>query len=195
MKSVNISWNPLEDKDVGGYNIYRGLDDNNMKKIASVKDYKSNTYLDKGEVFIPLDDGKNYFYSISSFNLFEAEGKAIPPVKAETKPRPASVKWLSASAGADHILIRWERNPETDIKSNVILRIVSGGGTFSALSGGAWSKLIELPVSQTTYKDFDLKPESSYSYRIIAEDKDGLKSDPADTNQIVSPIIKQEKPK
>jgi hypothetical protein len=174
-----------------------------MKKIASVKDCKSNTYLDKGEVFIPLDDGKNYFYAITSFNLFEAEGKASPCVKAETKPRPASVKGLSASAGADHILISWERNPEPDVKSNVILRSISGsgtfsalsGGTFSALSGGTWSKLIELPVSQTNYKDFDLKPESSYTYRIISEDRDGLKSDPADTNQVVSPIIKQEKPK
>ncbi len=195
VKSVNISWNPLEDTDVGGYNIYRGPDNNNMKKIASVKDYKSNNYLDKGEVFTPLDDGKNYFYAITSFNLFEAEGTVSPCVKAVTKPRPASVKGLSASAGSDHILIGWERNPETDIKSNVVYRSISGGGGFSTLSGGAWSKLTELSMGQTSYKDFDLKPESSYSYRIISEDKDGLKSDPADSNQVVSPIIKQEKSK
>ncbi|MBU0545081.1 MAG: hypothetical protein KKH97_07070 [Proteobacteria bacterium] len=195
VKSVNITWNPLEDTDIGGYNIYRGPDNNNMKKIASVKDYKSNNYLDKGEAFTPLDDGKNYFYAITSFNLFEAEGAISPCVKAVTKPRPASVKGLSASAGSDHILIGWERNPETDIKSNVVYRSISGGGGFSALSGGAWSKLTELSMGQTSYKDFDLKPESSYSYRIISEDKDGLKSDPADSNQVASPIIKQEKSK
>jgi fibronectin type 3 domain-containing protein len=195
VKSVNISWNPLDDTDVGGYNIYRGLDNNNMKKIASVKDYKSNTYLDKGEAFISLDDGKNYFYAITSFNLFETDGKVSPCVKAATKPRPASVNGLSASAGADHILIGWERNPETDIKSNVVYRSISGGGAFSTLSGGSWSRLTELSMGQISYKDFDLKPESSYSYRIISEDKDGLKSDPADSNQVASPIVKQEKSK
>ena len=195
VKSVNISWKSIEDTDVGGYNIYRGLDNNNMKKIASVKDYKSNAYLDKGEAFTPLDDGKNYFYAITSFNLFEAEGKVSPCVKAATKPRPASVNGLSASAGADHILISWERNPETDIKSNVVYRSISGGGAFSTLSGGSWSRLTELSMGQTSYKDFDLKPESSYSYRIISEDKDGLKSDPADSNQVASPIVKQEKSK
>lgn len=195
VKSVNITWSPLDDKDVGGYNIYRGIDNNNMKKIASVKDYKSNTYLDKGEVFIPLEDGKNYFYAITSFNLFDAEGKISSYVKAETKPRPASVKKLSASAGTDHILINWEKNTESDIKLNLLLRSVSGGGTFSTLTVGTWSKIAELPVSHTNFKDFDLKPETGYSYRIISEDKDGLKSDPAESNQVASPIVKQDKPK
>lgn len=84
-KSVKITWTSIEDPDIGGYNIYRGIDSANMQKIASIKNYRSNTYLDKGDTLTPLDDGKNYFYAISSFNLFDAEGKLSNCVKAETK--------------------------------------------------------------------------------------------------------------
>ena len=186
VKSVKISWTPLEDPDVGGYNIYRGPDNSNMKKIATIREYKSSAYLDKGEAFTPLDDGRNYFYAITGFNLFDAEGKLSAYVQASTKPRPAAVKGLSASAGTDHILISWEKNPETDIKSNYVYRNENGG---------SWSNLRELNLGQTSYKDFELKPERSYGYRIIAEDKDSLKSDPADSNAVASPIVRPQKAK
>jgi len=186
VKSVKISWTPLEDPDVGGYNIYRGLDNNNIKKIATVREYKSSLYLDKSEAFTPLEDGRNYFYAAASFNLFDAEGKLSTYVQASTKPIPAAVKGLSASAGTDHILISWEKNPETDIKSNYV---------YKNENGGSWSKLQELNLGQTSYKDFALKPEISYVYRIITEDKDGLKSVPADSNAVASPIVKPQKAK
>lgn len=186
VKSVKISWTPLEDPDVGGYNIYRGLDSNNIKKIATVREYKSSLYLDKSEAFTPLEDGRNYFYAAASFNLFDAEGKLSTYVQASTKPIPAAVKGLSASAGTDHILISWEKNPETDIKSNYV---------YKNENGGSWSKLQELNLGQTSYKDFALKPEISYVYRIITEDKDGLKSVPADSNAVASPIVKPQKAK
>jgi fibronectin type 3 domain-containing protein len=186
VKSVRISWTPIEDPDVGGYNIYRGPDSNSMKKIATVRGYKSCLYLDKGEAFTPLEDGRNYLYAAASFNLFDAEGKPCTSVQASTKPRPAAVKGLSASAGTDHILISWEKNPETDIKSNYIYRNENGG---------SWSRIQELDPGQTNCKDFGLKPERSYGYRIIAEDKDGLKSDPADCNTVASPVEKPQKGK
>ena len=85
----------LEDPDVGGYNIYRGLDNSNMNKIATVREYKSTSYLDKGEAFTPLEDGRNYFYAAASFNLFDAEGKLSSLCtglnKAETCSRQRSV--------------------------------------------------------------------------------------------------------
>jgi fibronectin type 3 domain-containing protein len=193
VKSVRISWNPIDDTDIDGYNIYRGTDNNNIKKITYVKGNKSDNYIDKGDAFIPLEDGKTYFYAISGVNLFEAAGPVSPSVKAVTKPRPAPVNGLKASAEADHISINWEKSSESDIKSYFVYRSVSSGSILSSPAGGAWSKLKELSADQTSYIDFDLKQESIYIYRIISEDKDGLKSDPAESGQVISPIVKQEK--
>ena len=53
-------------------------------------------------------------------------------------------------------------------------------------------KIQKLGPDQTSYMDNDLKPEKSYSYRIIVEDKDDLESNPAESDPIQSPIVKSE---
>ncbi|MBU1055198.1 MAG: hypothetical protein KKC46_15455 [Proteobacteria bacterium] len=194
-KSVKITWTALEDPDLGGYNIYRGIDCNNLQKIASIKNYRSNTYLDKGDVLTPFEDGKIYFYAAACFNLFDTEGKLSKCIKAETKPRPASVKVLTASAASDHIVISWKENFETDIAVNHLYRKddQASWSNLQALSPvQLWSEIQQLKPGQTDYKDFDLKAGGSYSYRIISEDKDGLESDPAETQPVASPIANKE---
>lgn len=193
-KSVKITWTALEDPDIGGYSIYRGSDCNNLQKIASIKNYRSNTYLDKGDILTPLEDGKVYFYAIACFNLFDAEGALGKCIKAETKPRPKSVQELTASAAVDHIVISWKENPETDIVINHLYR-KDGQASWSNLQALSpiqlWSEIQQLKPGQTDYKDFELKSGGSYSYRIISEDKDGLESDPAETQSVASPIAKK----
>ena len=181
VKSVEISWTPFDDPDVGGYLIYRGPDETNLVKIATVKGCKSDSFLDKGKLFSPLKDGAKYYYLIAAFNLFNAEGKASKPIAADTKPRPGKSKGLTATTKKDSIFIKWNENPEPDIKAYILYR---------SKNKGRWSKLLELNSSQTTYTDKNLKPELNYCYQIIAEDKDGLKSDPSGSNTIQSPLIK-----
>ncbi|MFH2045008.1 MAG: hypothetical protein ABIK92_07665 [Pseudomonadota bacterium] len=190
-KSVKISWTALEDQDIGGYSIYRGSDCNNLQKIASIKNYRSNIYLDKGDILTPLEDGKVYFYAIACFNLFDAEGKLGKCIKAETKPRPKSVEELTASTAVDHIVVSWKENYETDIVVNHLYRKddQASWSNLQALSPiQLWSEIQQLKPGQTDYKDFELKAGGSYSYRIISEDKDGLESDPAETQPVASPI-------
>lgn len=61
---------------------------------------------------------------------------------------------------------------------------------FKNRNNGFWSTAKEIGADQTRYIDTDLKPEAKYRYKIIAEDKDGLKSNPVETDFILSPIIK-----
>lgn len=184
VKSVKISWTSIEDTDVGGYAVYRGTDRKEPVRIARIKGYKSNSFLDKGTVFTPLEDGTNYYYAIASFNLFGPEGKLSRAVHARTKPRPGSAKGLVATTGQDHILVKWNKNPESDIKTYILYR---------KQNKRSWSKIGKIGPDQTSYMDSELKPEKSYSYRIIVEDKDNLKSDPAESDPVLSPIVKTEK--
>ena len=181
VKSVELSWTPFDDPDVGGYSIYRGPDETNLVKTATVKGCKSDSFMDKGKLFSPLEDGMKYYYLIAAFNLFDAEGKASKPIAANTKPRPGKSKGLTATVKKDCIFIKWNKNPEPDIKAYILYR---------SKNKGRWSKLLELNSSQTSHTDKNLKPELNYCYQIIAEDKDGLKSDPSESNTISSPLIK-----
>jgi fibronectin type 3 domain-containing protein/TolB-like protein len=183
VKSVRITWTPVDDPDVGGYAIYRGTDSERLENITKVKGPKSNSFLDKGGIFSSLEDGKDYYYSIASYNLFRAEGELTQPSVATTKPRPSSIKGLTATAEQDNILVRWDTNPESDIKRNIVYR---------SRNDRSWSKMASLKPGITSYVDRDLKPESDYRYRIIVEDKDGLKSDPAESGSVPSPIVKAE---
>jgi len=184
VKSVKIFWTPVEDPDVGGYAIYRGTSTENLKMITKVKRYKSNSFLDKGKGFDPLKDGQDYFYAIVSYNLFGADGKPTKAVNATTKPRPTPVQGLMTTKGADYIQIKWNKNPQNDIKTYMLSR---------SRNNGYWSNLKKLTAEQNVFKDFDLKPESNYRYKIIALDKDDLKSDPVESENAASPIVKPKK--
>ena len=184
VKSVKIFWTPVEDPDIGGYAIYRGTSTEDLKMITKVKGYKSNSFLDKGRGFDPLKDGQDYFYAIVSYNLFGADGKPTKAVKATTKPRPTPVQGLISTKGADYIQIKWDKNSQSDIKTYILSR---------SRNNGYWSNLDKLTADQNVFKDFALKPETNYRYKIIALDKDGLQSDPVESENVASPIVKPKK--
>jgi fibronectin type 3 domain-containing protein len=183
VKSVELTWDPVADPDVGGYNIYSGTDPDRLKRIDYVRGQAKQSYLDDGPGFSKLADGTTYYYGVESYNLFKADGALSPVVQATTKFRPVPARGLTTTAGADHILVKWERNPEPDIKAYQL---------YQSKNGGGWSKRDELGPSQLSYKDTDLRPEATYRYRLIVEDKDGLLSDPVDGSEVSSPIKPEE---
>ncbi|MCP3955748.1 MAG: hypothetical protein GY697_26565, partial [Desulfobacterales bacterium] len=183
VKSVQLSWVPVNDRDVGGYNIYSGTNPDRLKRIGAVRGQAQKAYLDKGPTFKKLTDGTTYYFAVESYNLFKAAGAVSPVVKATTKFRPVKVKGLTASAGTDHILVKWEPNPEPDIKAYQL---------YQGKNGGGWSKLKSLGPSQLSFKDTELRPEATYRYRVIVEDKDGLLSDPVDGQDVKSPLKPKE---
>ena len=179
VRQVAISWTPVADPDVGGYAVYRGNDAEHLEQITRVRGPEGSGYLDKGSPFTPLTDGTRYFYAVESYNRFDAAGPLTPVVEAVTKPRPAAVAGLAAEAGEDHIALAWQPNPENDIQAYLIWRSRDGGG---------WAKLQQVAAGTQTIRDADLKPGSVYRYRIVAEDRDGLQSDPFESAAVSSPL-------
>jgi fibronectin type 3 domain-containing protein len=194
VKAVKLNWSAIDDPDIGGYLVYRGLSPDTLAPIAKVKGYQKTAYLDKGkflpslgallkkgQLFSSLQDGQTYYYAIAGFNLFDGEGDRTSTVTAITKPRPDPIAALTATVKQRQILIRWHKSPAPDIAFYQILR---------SKDGRSWSELEKVDAGQNTYQDADLKPEAEYRYQIIAEDQDGLTSDPVESNSIVSPIPK-----
>ena len=179
VKSVLLSWQPVDDPDVGGYYVYRGLDAERLDRITTLRGYEKKGYLDKGSGFQYLADGTEYYYAVESYNLHKAQGGISSTTKATTKPRPARTKGLRAQAGADHIVVAWESNPEPDIAHYVIYRRKDQGG---------WSRYHQAEGTQTVFEDRELKPGVVYQYRVVVQDKDRLESDPADSEPVKSPL-------
>lgn len=179
VKSVLLSWIPVEDPDIGGYAVYRGTDRDELKRLAKVKGYKASSYLDKGKSGFSIEDGAFYYYAVASFNLFGAEGEPSPYEIARTKPRPGPVRGFKAAAAVDRISVEWIQNAEPDIEGYVIYR---------SRNSGSFSKLITLSPRQTRYEDVDLKPDATYRYRVVAQDSDGLESDPVESDNVASPV-------
>ena len=181
VKSVKLSWVPVDDPDIGGYTVYRGDQPGNFTKIGRVKGYRTGAYLDKGKVFKPLEDGKTYYYKLVSFNLFNAEGEPTPVIQVTTKPRPVTARGLAVMAETEQITVKWEPNPESDIQKYTLYR---------NKNGGSWSKITDLGGGQNNFHDKNLTPDVVYRYRVIVQDTDGLKSDPVESEPVKSPIIK-----
>ena len=196
VKAARVSWTPIDDPDIGGYVIYRGTDADNLSPIGKVNGFQTDSFVDKGkflpsfgallkkgQLFASLEDGRTYFYAVSGFNLFGGEGDRSATVSVQTKPRPTAVPALTASVDQGQILVRWDKSVAPDITSYKIYR---------SKNNSDWSKVETVSAGQDRFKDADLKPEIEYRYRVIAEDQDGLLSDPVESNAILSPVAKPE---
>ena len=183
VKAVQLTWTASGDPDVGGYAIFSGPSPGRLEPLTKVKGHRQGSFLDDGTGFSSLDDGTDYFYSIATYNRFGAQGPKTPVVRAKTKPRPAAAAGIRLSAKADRILVLWTPSAEPDIRSYFLYRSLNGGG---------WSRIGVAGPGQTTFSDSDLDPDTEYRYRIVVEDADGLKSDPAESEPIASPIINPE---
>jgi fibronectin type 3 domain-containing protein/TolB-like protein len=183
VKSVQLSWQPIDDPDVGGYAVYRGTGEGRLDQIAKVRGHEKNAYLDKGSGFTSLEDGKTYSYAVEAYNRFDADGELSNVVSATTKPRPKAVQDLTAAPSGQAVAVTWAPNMEPDIRSNALYR---------RQDQGSWSKLEALTPDRTRFEDTDLKPDVTYRYQLIAEDADGLKSDPAQSNTVASPLAPPE---
>ena len=185
VKMVELSWQPIDDPDVAGYVIHRGTQSSNTERMAKIRGRESDSYTDKGALLRPLEDGGVYYYSILSFNRFGVEGEKHPPIRATTKPRPVGIEGLRVATDNGLVTIAWDKSPEPDVKRYLLYR---------KQNGGSWSKIGESDNTTTVFTDGDRAPEASYRYRVIAEDRTGLVSDPAESEAIASPLAKEEAP-
>ena len=165
VKKVVLTWTPATAEDVEGYVVYRSTTKTDeFRQVKKIRGREAGSFTDEG-----LDDGATYYYFVNTFNKVDVESAGAPVVSATTKPRPSPPQGLKAESGkARSVPLSWQANPEKD----VILYHVSRGsedGRFEVVD----------KVKATSWVDRDLKDGRRYAYRVQAEDRDGLLSDPS----------------
>tara|TARA_B100000315_G_scaffold36538_1_gene31232 strand:- start:23966 stop:25255 length:1290 start_codon:yes stop_codon:yes gene_type:complete len=170
---VSLNWLPSKDKTVTGYRIYRKKSDD--EKLLSIKDIPGRltlSYVDKGGMEKPLENGHEYFYAISSLNQAEVESYITKIISAITKKQPPPVKGISASKGkARSIEITWHPSPIADLKHYAILK--------KRIDSSESQMEIRVPADTTTYFDENLQDGVRYHYQVKAVDIDGLNGMPS----------------
>ncbi|MCX7816437.1 MAG: hypothetical protein N2317_02845 [Syntrophales bacterium] len=171
VKKVELSWTPLTDPDVEGYILFRSRDrSGKFLEVKRIRGREVSSYTDEEEGSSKLEDGVTYHYVLKSFNKVAVESDISNVVSATTKPKPVKPKGLKAESGKVRMIpLHWEPNPEKDIAVYHIYRTEEKIGNHF--------NLIAKVKNKTSYVDQELKDGRTYRYRILAEDKDELKSE------------------
>ena len=182
VKKVELSWIAATQEEIEGYNIYCSTQkDGKYALIKKIPGRENISYVDKycsNEIFgAELIDNTTYYYHLTTYNKKSVE--SLPGLAfAKTKPCPQKTTGIKGIAlKPREVPLSWRANPEKDIRAYHIYRSLVEKDDFAKVGTS----------EKNTYVDAGLNDGVKYSYKIIAEDQDGLLSD---NSEIISVTTK-----
>ena len=116
-----------------------------------------------------LDNNESFKYRVTAYTFEDVSTTPSQIVSAKTKALPMGVQNISATTNEPKkIILRWNASPNEDIVNYEVYR--------SAIKPFAYSKIKTLDSNTYSYTDNLDSDGKEYYYKVIAVDKDGLKS-------------------
>ncbi|MCP4349378.1 MAG: hypothetical protein GY795_28190 [Desulfobacterales bacterium] len=167
-KSVPLSWDMPNLGSVSGYNIYRSTKHiSEFEQIKTINGRDSNSYTD-----VNLDNGKEYFYYVKSFDFCYKESQASETVSATTRQAPGAIDSISVKDDpVREAEITWSVG--YDLPQSAKINIYRSGNDINNPK-----KIVSLDPDQSGYTDKNLKDGTVYYYYIKIENKE-LLSEPS----------------
>ncbi len=174
-RQVPLSWRPSSDRLVEGYRIFRSPSvAGPYELLAKLSGRYETTFVDTG-----LGDLRVFYYRVSATNQAGGLGPPTEPVLAVTKPEPLPPLNLQATEkrlGSN--VLTWEPNVEPDILEYRLLR---------TRNPSEMPKIVATVSSEESWiQDRAVGAGEAVSYSIVAVDRDGLESMPAEPVDVVS---------
>lgn len=168
-RRIALTWHAPDDPSVRGYVLYRSPSQHGtFEPIARLEGRFHNHYVDR-----QLGDLRVFYYRVASVNAAGGEGAKSEPVRAMTKAEPlppVGLEVVERRLGANRL--SWEPNVEGDVTRYRVLRWREGEETPEVVR--------EVPAERTVVWDEAVAAGERVTYRVVALDADGLKSDPSD---------------
>jgi fibronectin type 3 domain-containing protein len=175
-RSVPLSWGASDDPNVVGYRVERSPTASGPFELLAEIDGRYETlYVDLG-----LGDLRVFYYRVVAVNAAGGLGVATAePVRAVTKPEPLppiGLRTVEQHLGAN--ALAWDHNVEEDIVGYRLYRILEGEDSHTLISS--------LSADETTATDTAVAAGQRVFYTLVAIDRDGLESDPANPIEVES---------
>ncbi|MGA1821713.1 MAG: fibronectin type III domain-containing protein [Thermoplasmatota archaeon] len=164
-KMVNISWLPPESDgglDIRKYEIYRSLDNERFVTAGEVS--SAYHFVDRG-----VDNGKMYYYKITSYNSDSSEGESpfspvITATPAGTPKSPVDIEW---EVTTDEVRLTWAAPGNTGGAP------ITGYILYKGKSEEDLTIIAFMDPETLEYTDKDVS-EGTYYYRLEARNIHGI---------------------
>jgi len=173
-REIKVTWSPSKLKDFDRYYVYRSDRANGGYELVA-KLY-NNRFIDKID-----EDGKQFFYRVSQVDKDGLESKndkySIQGITL-VKPNAPDITEVRLQ-GNDKIIIKWSK---TDPRTKTF--------TLSRRYKKGWFDEVKNSykgLRKDIFIDKNIKPNSTYFYKVFAVDKNGIESNPSMEVKIVTP--------
>ncbi len=168
MSKVALEWQPIKDKRIAGYRVFRGDNKNGFRLIATIKDRFQSHYVDTD-----LYQSINYTYKVSSYTNDGRVSMVSTTTVAKTGKKLTPPILLDASKNyPNRIKIIWKAHPDRVTNSYIVEK--------RDLDKNRWRRVATLKDRLTVeYIDKNVKPAQNYSYRVRAKSYDNVISNPS----------------
>ena len=162
---IKIIWRPHPDLRVAYYKIEKF----NSTMNEWILEKKIEGRLQSEYIDTNLDNNESFKYRVIAYTFEDVSTTPSQIVSAKTKALPMGVQNISATTNEPKkIILRWNASPNEDIVNYEVYR--------SAIKPFAYSKIKTLDSNTYSYTDNLDSDGKEYYYKVIAVDKDGLKS-------------------
>ncbi len=164
LSKVALEWEPLTNKNIAGYRIFRGDRQSGYKLIATLNDRYHSHYTDKN-----LNPNMGYTYKVSSFTKDGrvSVASSAKSVRATSNRLPAPILIEASEGLPSRIKLLWKIHPNKEVNSYMLERKAKDEREYKTLIGLDDRLTVE-------YIDKDIQPHQKYSYRLRARTYEGV---------------------
>lgn len=169
VSSVGFEWNLINDDRIIGFVVYRSGsgEGKGLQKIATIKNPYATHFYD-----LSLNPQTKYIYAFATLGQ---DGRISPksnPIHIQTSFIDSVESVFAINSQPKTIKIIWSPHPNPSVDSYLLQRL-DKAGQFQTI------KLIPHRLS-VEYFDTKLKDGETYTYRVIAQNHEGVKSKPSE---------------
>ena len=182
-KQIKIVWRPHPDQRISYYRIEKFNETlNKWLRLKTVKGRLQAEYIDTG-----LTNNTKYKYKITAYSFNDVPTKTSNVITAKTKSLPKDVLNLTATSNQpSKITLKWDASTSADLTKYEVHR--------SLVKSFGYKKIKEVNTNTLSYTDSINNNGKEYYYKVIAVDKDNLKSTDEVAPVLGSTLVKPKQP-